>query len=59
MKLRTQLFSFFLLVALVPLGCLSVLSLWQASVALSDSAFNRLTAINQTKLDALGNYFVE
>lgn len=59
MTLRARLLSSFLLVALLPLLGLGALNGWQASTALQDAAFNQLTAINQTKVTALQDYFSE
>lgn len=59
MTLRARLLSSFLLVALLPLLGLGALNGWQASTALQEAAFNQLTAINQTKVTALQDYFAE
>lgn len=59
MKLRTRLLVSFLAVAMLPLLLLGVISSWQASSALQVAAFNQLTAINQTKVTALTDYFRE
>lgn len=59
MKLRTRLLVSFLCVAMLPLLLLGVISSWQASTALKAAAFNQLSAINQTKVKALTDYFHE
>lgn len=59
MKLRLRLLLSFLLVALIPLGILGLLTQWQASQALSQSAFNQLNTVNQIKVKALNDYFAE
>lgn len=59
MKLKTRLLLSFFIVALLPLLIIGVLAVWQGSTSLKASAFNQLSAINQSKKVALEQYFNE
>lgn len=59
MKLSTKLVVFFLLVGVIPFGVMGLISLNNASNALSEAAYNNLVAIRDVKAQWLENYMGE